>query len=292
MNKAGKQKQGVYDMSIHFGMPTLIECPSLKQSLSLCSELGLDFVELNMNLPEYQLDRINIGEAKRLFRHYDKYPTIHLDENLNVCDFNSAIAEAYSNTVIRAISLAKEIGAPIINMHISEGVYFSLPESRTYLFAQYKDEYLDKLRQFRDRCEAELYDSDILICIENCDTFRDFQCEGIDLLLESPCFALTYDIGHDFCTGNGNEAFILSRADRLKHMHIHDAAGARNHLTLGTGELDIDAKLALAQKYDCRCVVETKTAAALRQSVVYLADHKKPIESIEHPHPFKFYVNS
>lgn len=104
-------------MSIHFGMPTLIEYPSLAQSLSLCSELGLDFVELNMNLPEYQLDHIDVGEAKSLFRHYGKYPTIHLDENLNVCDFNNTVAEAYSNTVLRTISLAKEIGAPIINMH-------------------------------------------------------------------------------------------------------------------------------------------------------------------------------
>jgi len=41
-------------------MPTLIEYPSLEQNLSLCSELGLDFVELNMNMPEYQLDRIDV----------------------------------------------------------------------------------------------------------------------------------------------------------------------------------------------------------------------------------------
>lgn len=215
-------------MSLHFGMPTLIECPSLEQNLMLCSELGLDFIELNMNLPEYQLDRIVIDNMKRLLQQYGVYPTIHLDENLNVCDFNSAVAEAYLNTVVRTISLAKEISAPIINMHMAEGVYFSLPERRVYLFEQYKDEYLSKLRKFRDSCEAEIGDSGILICIENCDTFRDFQREGIDLLLESRCFALTYDVGHDFCAGNGNGAFILSRADRLRHMHIHDATGTRN----------------------------------------------------------------
>ncbi|GBU25151.1 hypothetical protein R83H12_01791 [Fibrobacteria bacterium R8-3-H12] len=42
-------------MSTHFGIPTLIENPSLEQSLMLCSELELDFVELNMSLPEYQI---------------------------------------------------------------------------------------------------------------------------------------------------------------------------------------------------------------------------------------------
>lgn len=92
---------GDQNMPIHFGMPTLIECPSLEQTLSLCCELGLDFVELNMNLPEYQLDRMDGADVKRIFQRYCKYPTIHLDENLNVCDFNSAVADAYLDTVLK-----------------------------------------------------------------------------------------------------------------------------------------------------------------------------------------------
>ena len=91
---------------MHFGMPTLIECPSLEQSLILCSGLGLDFVELNMNLPEYQLDQFDMDGAKKLFQQYGKYPTFHLDENLNTCDFNTTVADAYVDTVIRTISLA------------------------------------------------------------------------------------------------------------------------------------------------------------------------------------------
>jgi hypothetical protein len=34
-----------------FGMPTLIELYGLEETMELCLELGLDFVELNMNLP-------------------------------------------------------------------------------------------------------------------------------------------------------------------------------------------------------------------------------------------------
>ena len=86
---------------MHFGMPTLIECPSLEQSLNLCSSFGLDFVEINLNLPEYQLDQIDLEGAKQLFQHYGKYPTIHLDENLNVCDFNASVADAYLKTVTK-----------------------------------------------------------------------------------------------------------------------------------------------------------------------------------------------
>jgi superfamily II DNA or RNA helicase/sugar phosphate isomerase/epimerase len=251
-------------------MPTLIECLSLEQSLSLCSELELDFVEMNMNLPEFQLDRIDVDNAKRLFQHYGKYPTIHLDENLNVCDFNTAVADAYLNTVLSTISLAKELYAPIINMHMSEGVHFTLPDRKVYLFEQYKTQFFDRLRQFRDVCTAKIADDSILICVENCGKYHDFQQAGIDVLLESPSFALTYDVGHDFCVGNGNKKFFISRADSLKHMHLHDATGTRNHLPLGTGDINIAEMAALAAKHNCRCVLETKTADALRQSAEYL----------------------
>ena len=42
-----------------FGMPALIELPALEDCAKLCRELGLQFVELNMNLPQYQTDRID-----------------------------------------------------------------------------------------------------------------------------------------------------------------------------------------------------------------------------------------
>ena len=37
----------------NFGMPTLIENRTLDENISLCKELGLSFVELNMNFLEY-----------------------------------------------------------------------------------------------------------------------------------------------------------------------------------------------------------------------------------------------
>lgn len=43
-----------------FGMPTLIENDTLEDNAKLCNELGLQFVELNMNLPQFQNDVINV----------------------------------------------------------------------------------------------------------------------------------------------------------------------------------------------------------------------------------------
>ena len=41
---------------MEFGMPTLIEQETLEETVKLCKDLGLDFVELNMNLPQYQVE--------------------------------------------------------------------------------------------------------------------------------------------------------------------------------------------------------------------------------------------
>ena len=43
---------------IQYGMPTLIENRTLQENIDLCSRLGLKFIELNMNFPEYQVDRL------------------------------------------------------------------------------------------------------------------------------------------------------------------------------------------------------------------------------------------
>lgn len=39
-------------------MPTLIENKTLNDNVTLCKELGLSFIELNMNFPEYQIDKL------------------------------------------------------------------------------------------------------------------------------------------------------------------------------------------------------------------------------------------
>ena len=43
---------------MQYGMPTLIENHTLEENAALCEELGLKFIELNMNFPEYQIDRL------------------------------------------------------------------------------------------------------------------------------------------------------------------------------------------------------------------------------------------
>jgi len=42
-----------------FGMPYLLEMHSIDECCALAHELGLQFVELNANFPDCQLDRLD-----------------------------------------------------------------------------------------------------------------------------------------------------------------------------------------------------------------------------------------
>ena len=91
-------------------MPTLIENRTLADNAALCAELGLSFIELNMNFPEYQVERLEeTEELCRIAEAAGVYYTIHLDENLNVADFNPLVAAAYRETVRRTVAAAKAL---------------------------------------------------------------------------------------------------------------------------------------------------------------------------------------
>lgn len=260
-------------MKLHnCGMPTLIETRTLEECAKLCAELELDFIELNMNLPQYQLDKIDVKFFKSIADKYGIYYTIHLDENLNVCDFNPYVAEAYIKTVADTIEIAKQLDIKVLNMHMAKGVYFTLPDRKVLLFSEYKMQYLKSIIEFRDVCESAIGDADIKICIENCDGYEEFQKEAIELLLESNVFALTFDVGHNHGIGGTDEKFIMKHKNCLNHIHLHDAEGKNNHLALGMGEMDIEKYINLAKEQNCRVVLETKTIAGLRQSVKWIEE--------------------
>jgi len=253
-----------------FGMQPMIELNSIEECALLCWDLGLDFIELNMNLPQLQLDAIDIENLKYIADKYGISYTIHLDENLNVSDFNPYVADAYMRTVADTIVLAEALDIPVLNMHLSTGVYFTLPTEKIYLFEKYKEQYLKTIRDFRALCENAIGDSDIKICIENCDGYPEFQKEALEILLESDVFGLTFDIGHNHSCGGLDEPYIIKNKDKLCHMHLHDAAGRKNHLPLGVGDLDLNGYLDLAKKCDCNAVLEVKTTEGLKASVDWM----------------------
>ena len=251
-------------------MPSLIEAPGLRACFDIAAALKLSFIELNMNMPEYLPDRFDADLARRLISETGIYLTLHLPEDLNPAHFSTPVREAYVQTALSTLRIARDLGMPIVNMHMADGIFFTLPDKKVFLFDVYKNDYLTALKSFRDACAKEIGNSDVTVMVENCGGFHAFQQAGIDVLLESPAFSLTLDVGHDHAAKGVDMPFVSARQNRLRHMHLHDALGTANHLALGDGEVDIKSKLALAKEHDCSVVVEVKTLEALKRSVATL----------------------
>ncbi len=270
-----------------FGMPTLIENRTLEDNVSLCGSFGLQFIELNMNFPEYQLECLEQTDTMlRIAERAGIYYTIHLDENLNIADFNHLVLEAYLETVRRSIEVAKKLlclrdrygdsTQPLtLNMHMNHGIFITLPDRKVQMYDRDFETYMQSFATFRSLCEEWIGDTDMMIAVENTDGFRDYEKKAIEYLLESPKFGLTWDIGHSRATLEKDVPFILEHQEHLIHFHIHDGSEIppKNHLALGDGEIHLPDRLKLAQSRNARCVLETKTIEALKQSVRWLQEN-------------------
>ncbi len=272
---------------IQFGMPTLIENRTLEDNACLCSSLGLRFIELNMNFLEYQVECLEQTDSLlRIAEHAGICYTIHLDENLNIADFNHLVSEAYLETVRRSIEAAKKLiclrdrygdsSQPLtLNMHMHHGIHITLPDRKVQMYDRDFDTYMQSFAAFRSLCEGWIGGSDVMITVENTDGFRDYEKKAIEYLLESPKFGMTWDIGHSKATGEKDVPFILTHQKHLIHFHIHDGSEIppKNHLALGDGEIDLPGRLKLAQSRNARCVLETKTIEALKRSARWLQEN-------------------
>ncbi len=278
------QSSLIADTMLQFGIPTLVENRTLEENLALCSGLGLRFLELNMNFPEYQVERLEQTDSLiKLAERVGVYYTIHLDENLNVADFNPLVSGAYLETVRRSVFAAKKLlclrdrfgdrSQPLtLNMHMHHGIHITLPDRKVQLYDRDFDTYMASFVRFRDLCGEWIGESDLRIVIENTDGFRAYEKKAIEYLLESPKFGLTWDVGHSKAMKEQDVPFLLAHAASLVHFHIHDGTETppRNHLALGDGEIDIRKRLRLAESRNARCVLETKTIDALNRSVEWL----------------------
>lgn len=254
---------------MRFGMPALIEMETVEGLAALCGELGLSFVELNTNFPDQQVHLLEPERLNALAKEYGIGWTIHLNDEMPVADFCPSVAQGYRQAVLDTIELAKKIGCKCLNMHISEGAHYTTPQRIVYFYEAYRESYLAGMKAFRDACQEAIGDSGIRICMENSKTYFDFQKEALELLLESPVFALTLDIGHSHCSGYSDDAWI--RGHGIRHMHMHDAKGSKqDHQPLGQGDMDLEDYLSFAKESGCTVLLEVKTVQGLRQSVDWI----------------------
>lgn len=261
------------------GMPTLIELNTLEENAQLCKEFGLDFIEINMNLPHYQTTSLTEQYLKHIQEQYGIFFTFHIPEDIDVAHLNDKIRAVNHEIIIDTISLMKNIGSTKLNMHMSRGIYFTVPDEKIYLYENYNEKYIGNIEEFATKMVEEIGDFKITVSIENTGIFNNnYLKRAVDKLLEKSVFSLTWDIGHDHSSGYLDRSFMQERIERISHMHIHDAIAEKNHLQLYTGEIDIDSFVEMIIAKDMTAVIETKTKLALEESVFGLKEMLKKID--------------
>lgn len=257
-----------------FGMPSLIEFRTVEEHARFCAEYDLVFFELNLALPWFQSDKIDPDELLKIKERYGIDYTVHFHDEINPFDFCPEMRAGCRDNVSYVLDLARHIGAKRVNMHLLNGTYSAVNGQKVYAYGLCEEEYLGFVRTFIDMVEKKMSGmDDCIFCIENTSGFRFYHKHAIELMLKSPVFGLTFDIGHNYKASEDDESFILEHSDRLRHFHIHDVTAKSNHVALGTGVLDVDRYLEMARKFDCPAVIEVKESSSLSSSLNYMKNH-------------------
>ena len=253
-------------MSI-YGMPALIEYQGIRPNLELCEELGLDFLELNMNLPysfPENLDRGDLGEAAGKGMRF----SLHLHDELDLGSLHPAVRRGHLQRCQEALGWAAENGTWLLNLHLNPGIYFTLPDRRVWVYERYLERYMAALRSSFAELSAMASDLGVRICLENTGHFAlEHMRQAAGSLLGLDSVGLCWDIGHDARAGHREEDFMLSHLDRVWHMHFHDYDGRSDHQLPFSGLLDLPRYLRLAEGNGMSILVEVKTERAVREAV-------------------------
>ena len=257
-----------------YGMPALIEYSSLEENLRLRRQLGLKFIELNMNMPYSFPEHLAPSLLRRIAKEEDIFFTMHLPDEADLGSIHDALWQGQMRRARETVEWATQAEVRLLNVHINSGCYFTLPDRRVWIYDQYNDEFVARQRLAMTELADMAKEQGILLCVENMSNFHlSFVRRAVEEVCNIPGVGITWDIGHDARSGNMEGAVIRQHLERLRHMHLHDYDGHSDHQVPYTGGVDIDGAILTAESRGLTVVIETKTAASLQRSVEVLREH-------------------
>ena len=237
------------------GMPTLVEFDTILENVEFAKKNHLDFIELNMDLPYCQaMD--HLSDYSILF-------TMHLSEEIHIADLNERLRKAYLEEAIREITLGIKNGIKRYTIHFDSGVYFTLPEGKTFLNEKYLVLYQSHFEDSCRKLEKLAEENDLMINFENT-KIHSFIQSAVDIVHKYPHLGFTLDIGHN--EKDGDQAYpLFYQTGKIRHIHMHDTDGKKDHLAIGPGNVDFTKYKDLFQ--DNYVVLEVKKSEDLQLSV-------------------------
>jgi sugar phosphate isomerase/epimerase len=258
---------------VRWGMQALLELGGLERQINMCSDLGLDFIELHMDMPDLAGELPDPDYLRDAAESKQVGFTVHLAENTDLACFHEPVRQGYRELCVKHLEWAANLGVPLVNMHLNSGVYFSLPNERVYVYEKRETDFIQRLHEsFREIAEVAK-EHGMTVCIENASGFEvPWFGRAIDLLVDLGLAKLTWDTGHDGSSGGVHLPVLMRHADAIRHMHLHDYTDNRDHLPLRTGNLDLDGAVTFAREHSLSVVIEVKALAELTSSVQTLRE--------------------
>jgi sugar phosphate isomerase/epimerase len=157
------------------------------------------------------------------------------------------------NHTMKALTLAKELGAPCITTEPGGPVEAGQSWSAALKL------FVEMIKPVAAHAEKEgvllLVEPEPGLLIETVDQFLEF-IQHID----SPAVGMNYDIGHAYCVSDDAAATIPRCAKYIRHFHLEDIAATRvhHHMVPGEGAIDFLSclKAIKAMKYDGWVTIE------------------------------------
>ncbi|MGM9972160.1 MAG: sugar phosphate isomerase/epimerase family protein [Anaeroplasmataceae bacterium] len=249
------------------GMPILYEYETIEDNIKLAKELGLDFIENNLNFSYGRNALENPEHLNKILEDANLFQTLHFYDETDFASYEE-VTEAYLKLLEKYVTLGSKCRLKMLNVHLNKGPVCTISGVKNYIYTKefdaYKRRLLNALNKARNICEK----NGVILVIENVnhnavipyldDAYRFLNEEG---------FYFNYDIGHD-----STNSFQLRKLNEelnlpFKEFHFHDSDGKRDHLSLGDGTIDLKYFKALAQKNDANVLLEVKSSDDLKASV-------------------------
>jgi sugar phosphate isomerase/epimerase len=264
-------------MSYKIGMPTLLELRSLDATVAFCKEMRLSLIELNMTRPEFLPPSLPPDKLREISDRDGIEFTLHLPEEVDLASFHDEVRDAWIRNMVKTVKWAADCGIVNATMHLSNGIYYTMPGGKVWLYNEYMDLYLQRLGDALKTIRSQA--GGLCLCVENCGNFGH---PFIRRALDENAMDITWDVGHDAESGLADAPYILERTERVKHMHLHDARDGKAHQRLYSGKVNVNEALRFARERQLRVIIEVKTVESLRQSVEELSSrHRSPVLSEE-----------
>ncbi len=252
---------------VKIGMPVLMEYDNVLDNVLLAKELGLDFVELNINM---LYCKPNEEFRHMLLEYKEKYDiefTMHYYDTLDI----GSTSKYYRNYLYTEFSeIGKYLEGVIsrIILHLEPGAYMTINSEKNYVYKADKD-YVTRTVNTVKTIEEILSTFSIGVYLENV-PIAPFMEELYKELNDSGC-KFCFDIGHNVIYHNYlYEEFRKKYNLNVKHMHMHNAYNKKDHQELLKGEVYIPSYFDFAIEHDVDIVIEVKDIENLRRSIKYL----------------------